>query len=122
MTLMGPDWNGFERSVAPAVIGQEFAGGGIRERSSVAYIPSRRVRRGDAEAMLELRNTEDGRVAMLAFSSLEQLVDGCGEAQPWVAVPIDRIEEMQRLSGADLVLWNVELSSELRHPAGKEGD
>ncbi|MQA86712.1 MAG: hypothetical protein GEV03_19285 [Streptosporangiales bacterium] len=70
--------------------------------------------------MLELRNIDDGRVAMLAFSSLEQLVEGCGEEQPWVAVPMDRVDELQRLSGADLVLWNVPLSPELRHSTGKE--
>ena len=36
----------------------------------VAFVASQRFRRGDPEATLKLRHTEDGRLAVLAFSSL----------------------------------------------------
>lgn len=120
---MSTEWAGdnrADRPVAPPVLGAEFAGGGTSEQQSVVYVPSQRLRRGDTEATLELRNTEDGRVAMLAFSSLERLVAGCGEAQPWVAVPADRVENLQELSGADVTLWDVAVPAEVRHPTGKE--
>ena len=120
---MSTDWtgqNGSVRPVAPPVLGVEYAGGGMSERPPVAYVPSQRVRRGDTEATLELRNTEDGRVAMLAFTTLERLVAGCGESQPWVAVPGDRVDGLQRLSGADVTLWDVPVPPEVRHAAGHE--
>lgn len=41
----------------------------------VAFVASQQFRRGDPEATLELRHTEDGRLAVLAFSSLERLVE-----------------------------------------------
>lgn len=116
---MSSDWtgrDGADRTVAPAVLGAEHAGGG---EQPTAYVPSQRLREGDTEATLELRNTEDGRVAMLAFSSLEQLVGCCGEAQPWVALPLDRVDNLRELSGADVTLWDLELPAELRHPTGE---
>ena len=51
---------------------------------------------------------------MLAYSALDFLVAGCGEAQPWVAVPTERVTELQRLSGAETVLWDVALLPDQR--------
>lgn len=109
--------NGDDTPVAPAVLGPEYTGRGAGGDSEVAYVPSKRLRPGDAEATLELRNTEDGLVAMLAFSSLEQLVAGCGEAQPWVAIPTERVDNLRQLSGADVTLWDVSVPPEARHAA-----
>ncbi len=81
----------------------------------VVFVASQRFRRGDPEATLELRHTEDGRLAVLAFSSLERLVEGCGEAQPWIAFPHEHLDELVRVSGADVVLWDVALAPEQRH-------
>lgn len=105
------------RRIAPAALGVEYEG---QQAGDAAFVPSRRVRRGDAEATLELRRTEDGQLAMLAYSSLELLVDGCGEGQPWVAVPRERVAGLLSLSEADVVLWDVALSPELRHPTDEE--
>jgi hypothetical protein len=106
----------FEAEVptAPALIESPSCAAAADQSSSLAYIPSQRARQGDAEVVLELRNTEDGQVAVLAYSSLELLVAGCGEAQPWVAIPVDRVEHLPGLAGADVVLWNLALPAELR--------
>lgn len=112
---MSPD--GASRRIAPAVLAAEYEG---QQAGDAVFVPSRRVRRGDAEATLELRRTEDGQLAMLAYSSLELLVDGCGEGQPWVAVPRERVAGLLSLSEADVVLWDVALSPEQRHPADEE--
>lgn len=99
--------------IAPAVLGAEYSD---QQGDDSAFIPSRRVRRGETEATLELRRTEGGELAMLAYSSLELLVDGCGAEQPWIAVPGERLDELLRLSGAQVVLWDAALSPEQRYP------
>lgn len=104
--------------VAPPVLGAEYSD---QDGGEHAFIPSQRARLGDTEVTLELRRTEDDQLAMLAFSSLESLVAGCGEAQPWVAVPLERVDELMRLSGADVVLWDAALPRAFRHPASEEG-
>lgn len=86
---------------------------------SLAYVPSRRATAGDEDVTLELRTTEDGELAMLVFSSLDLLVAGCGEAQPWVAIPWERVEIVMHLSGAEAVLWDVVLSDEQRYEEHK---
>lgn len=90
------------------------------EHIDTAFVPSQRRYPGEEEVTLELRRTEEGQLAVLAFSSLGVLVAGCGEAQPWVAVPTERLDDLVRLSGADVVLWNVGLDEEQRHD--EEGD
>lgn len=105
------------RRIAPAVLGAEYEG---EQTGDAVFVPSRRLQRGDTEATLELRRTEDGQLAILAYSSLELLVDGCGEGQPWVAVPRERVAGLLSLSAADVVLWDVALSQEQRHPTDEE--
>lgn len=67
------------------------------------------------EAVLELRHTDQGELAVLAYGSLDALVDGCGPAQPWICLPAERLDELVGRSGADGVLWEPELSEEQRH-------
>jgi hypothetical protein len=88
------------------------------EGEPVAYVPSRRGSLRDEQVTLELRHTVDGRVALLAYSALDLLVTGCGESQPWVAVPAERIDELRRLSGAETVLWDVALLPDQRRVVG----
>lgn len=84
----------------------------------VAYVPSMRLRSDDVEATLELRRTIDGALGVLAYSSLELLVAGCGPAQPWVAVPTGRVAELVGLAGAEVVVWDAEIPPVARHVPG----
>lgn len=77
-----------------------------RSVPSVAYIPSRPVGRGDNEATLELRETVDGQLALLAFTSQDKLVEHCGHEQPCIGVRPEQVEELRSRSGADVVLWD----------------
>lgn len=45
----------------------------------------------DPEHILEMRRDRQGRIGPVAFSSLEHLVEGCGEFQPWVAIPVSKL-------------------------------
>jgi hypothetical protein len=110
--------------IPPAVLGVESDSPprpDSDDESSLVYLPSQPVRRGDREAVLELRHVEDGSLALLAFSSLEDLVAGCGEHQPWVAVSAEHLPELQRLSGAEHVLWDAELPEPLRRAVTADG-
>ncbi len=69
----------------------------------LVYLPSRRVRDGDAEAQVELRTVDD-RLTLLAFSSLAALVGSCGPEQPWVAVSIPAVRTLVDACGAEPVL------------------
>lgn len=82
------------------------------------YVPSRRAAPGSEEIELELRRLADGRLAMLAFSRLDLLVAGCGESQPWVLVPQERLPAARAAAGVDIVLLDVALPAQLRHDGG----
>lgn len=79
------------------------------------YVASQRLTTHDAEATLELRETDDGQLAVMVYSSLEALVAGAGQHQPWIAVPRERVDGLVRLSGADGVLLDTVIPAGLRH-------
>ncbi len=100
---------------SPAVFGAEYAGMEEDEGPGTVYIATQRVGAQGTEAQVELRQDAAGRFVMLAYSSLESLVTCAGEAQPWVSVPTDRVSQVQEDCGAGLVLWDLQLPSEVRH-------
>ncbi|MGI8310326.1 SAV_915 family protein [Saccharopolyspora hattusasensis] len=75
--------------VAPSVIGAGYVTPADEEEDlpETAYIPCQRVTKGATDVIVEMRDTTDGQRALLAFTSLQELVDSCGDGQPWVAVP-----------------------------------
>lgn len=87
----------------------------------VVYVPSKRLEPRVTEVTVELRRTEDGRLAVLAYSSLQSLVECCGEAQPWVSLPPEKITEVVGESQADVVLWDAHLPGEQRRDTVASG-
>lgn len=100
---------------APPVIEPDDVEPSEGEEAELTYVPSERVLQHDQEARLELRRTEDGRVALACYSSVSSLVQCCGDLQPWVGIPRDKISEIQQRSGADLIAWDVELPAAARN-------
>lgn len=109
---------------APSVIGAEHVAplDGEEERPDTVYVPSERVTKRDAEVTLELRPTTGGDRALLAFTSLKELVEGCGDGQAWVAVRGEQVDELRERSGADVVLWDAALPVEERKARFQEGN
>ncbi|WP_280761589.1 SAV_915 family protein [Prescottella agglutinans] len=64
---------------------------------------------------MELRRLPDGRLALPAYTSLDQLVNCCGGHQPWAAVDDDGLREVRRSTGYDVVLLDAELPPEHWH-------
>ena len=80
---------------------------GGNQPCDVLYVPV--AGRPGAAAHLELRRLPDGRLALPAYTSLEQLVSGCGPHQPWGAVDDDGLREVRRATGCDVVLLDAKL-------------
>lgn len=100
---------------SPAVFGAEYAGMEEDELPGPVYIATQRVGAQDTVAQVELRQDDAGRLAMLAYSTHEELVERAGEGQAWIAVPKDNVHQVQQDCGAQAVLWDVELPDGLRH-------
>ncbi|WP_022867440.1 SAV_915 family protein [Schaalia vaccimaxillae] len=81
------------------------------------YIPSS----GTATSFgteVELRRLTDGRIALLAYTALDRLADHCGPYQPWVLIPTDRLDEIERDQNFDVILLDAEIPKEFRRPEG----
>jgi len=78
------------------------------------YLPAQRVVPPGQPAPVEIRVLEDGTRAMLAYSTLDQLIACCGEYQPWAKVRGCDIHDIQDQGDADVVLWDHALPDGLR--------
>lgn len=85
---------------------------GENQRCDVLYVPV--VSRPGAAAHVELRRLPDGRLALPAYTSLEQLVNCCGPHQPWGAVDDAGLREVRRATEYDVVLLDAKLPPEYR--------
>lgn len=92
------------------VLAEDLLAGAVEEEKhappavpEVVYLPTTApVGRGDANFVVELRQLVDNRIGLLAYSSLDSLLECCGAAQPWVAVPSGQLEYIRTQSGADV--------------------
>lgn len=109
---------------APSVFGPEHLApvGDDEQLPETVYVPSQRVDDLNESVTVELRRLTNGNTAMLAFTTLQHLVDGCGNRQPWIAVKRDRVDEVRQHSGADVVLWDAALPMEDRRSGVEEED
>ncbi|WP_170220917.1 SAV_915 family protein [Amycolatopsis cihanbeyliensis] len=79
------------------------------------YVPSRPIRAGDRRVLLELQPDHAGRPLLLAYTSPDMLVAGCGPYQPWAAIRAEDLEQVARESGAYGVTFDPILAEESRH-------
>jgi hypothetical protein len=85
----------------------------------IVYVPCVPAQSGDeqsdGELTIELRQTRDGRLALLVYSAMDRLVAHCGPAQPWTVLATSDLEKVRLASGFDLVLLDLDIPEELRH-------
>lgn len=82
----------------------------------ILYLPCKAGSTTDL-AMIEMRELEDGRVALMAYTALDRLARCCGTEQSWVLFKTASLGELRRESPFDVVLFDQPLPDDLRHGA-----
>ncbi|MFE9207260.1 SAV_915 family protein [Micromonospora sp. NPDC007230] len=82
------------------------------------YLPCAEHVTDPAAAQIAMRETRDGRVALLAYSALDRLHHCCGREQPWILMPTTALDELQRAQPFQLLMLDVVIPEEYRHPRG----
>jgi len=86
----------------------------IDEHTAWLFVPARQVMGPGEQVYAEMRRLIDGRLALLAYTSLPALVEACGAQQSWVSFPADWLPRMEQDCGFDTVVLNPPLPVELR--------
>ncbi|MGH4016904.1 MAG: SAV_915 family protein [Pseudonocardiaceae bacterium] len=83
------------------------------------YVPVAKADLDADEVRFELRQAADGEVLAPVYSSLDTMVHCCGDYQPWLLLPAQRLVELQRQFGVDRIVLDLSLAHGQRH--GPEG-
>ena len=86
----------------------------------LVYVPCAPEQPGDTELRVDLRETRDGRMALLVYSALDRLVDKAGPSQPWTVMLTRDLEDVRLRTGFDLVFLDMDVPTEFRR-AGEGG-
>jgi hypothetical protein len=88
----------------------------------IVYVPCAPSRAGDQDLTVDLRQTLDGRLALLAYTALDRLIDCCGPEQPWAVMRTADLEQIRVTSGFEIILLDLEIPPEHRRRAGAPGE
>ncbi|MFD8099405.1 SAV_915 family protein [Nocardia fluminea] len=80
----------------------------------VVYLPVLTEVQRVEEAQIMLRQTQDGRVACLAYSALDRLHHCCGSDQPWMWTPTVALDALQLAQPFELLFLDLEIPEENR--------
>ncbi len=90
----------------------------VRELPPFVYLPCSEHVANPEDAVLELRQTRDGRTALLVYSALDRLKTCCGDQQPWMILPTELLNKLYRAQPFDLLLLDVIVPEEFRSGDG----
>jgi hypothetical protein len=85
-----------------------------RDFPPVVYLPCAEEVVDPADARVDMRETRDGRTALLAYSALDRLRQCCGDSQPWLLMPTAGLAKLQAAQPYQLLLLDVEIPIEKR--------
>ncbi|GAA5117926.1 SAV_915 family protein [Haloechinothrix salitolerans] len=97
---------------------QPTAGTPVREFPPFVYLPCSEHVSNPEDAVLELRQTRDGRTALLVYSALDRLKTCCGDQQPWMIMPTELLNKLYQTQPFDLLLLDVIVPEEFRSGGG----
>lgn len=83
----------------------------------VLYVPTGGTR-PDGSTELDLRRTQDGKLALLVYTALDRLVDRCGSEQPWVVVHTAALDELNDRQAYDVIFIDLHIPAEHRRSEG----
>lgn len=85
-----------------------------RDFPPVVYLPCAESVVDPNDARIDMRQTRDGRTALLAYSALDRLQHCCGEDQAWIVMPTAGLSQLQAAHPFELLLLDVEIPVEQR--------
>lgn len=80
----------------------------------VVYLPCAESVSNPEAARVDMRQTRDGRTALLAYSALDRLHTCCGPDQAWILVPTANLARLQVARPFQLLLLDVVIPPERR--------
>lgn len=80
----------------------------------VVYLPCAEHVAEPQLATIQMRQTKDGRVALLAYSALDRLHTCCGAGQPWLLTATTSLEGLHAQQPFDLLLLDMVVPEEHR--------
>jgi hypothetical protein len=83
----------------------------------IVYVPCAPAQAGDEQLTVDLRQTREGQLALLAYTALDRLIDCCGPEQPWAVMPTADLEQVRSATGFDIILFDLEIPAEHRRHA-----
>ncbi|MCA0336124.1 MAG: hypothetical protein LCH66_04540 [Actinobacteria bacterium] len=84
----------------------------------VVYLPVVGVDGRDHE--VEMRTTNDGRIALLAYTALDRLAACCGPGQSWILAHTERLADLEQTQAYDVIYFDLPLPEDLRKEASIE--
>ncbi len=87
----------------------------------VVYVPAHRVS-GPAGPTLELRELDSGGVALLVYTALDRLARGLGPHQPWVLLPLEKLDDIRQIQPFDAIHFDVSLPEDMWRGHGEEDE
>lgn len=100
--------------------GETFEEFQARYRASippVLYVPLAKAADDGGDLQVQLRTTNEGKTALLLYSALDRMLDCCGPHQPYSVLPTASLDEVASAHPFDVVLFDLPIPEELRHPA-----
>ena len=82
----------------------------------VIYLPVAQVSTPDGPTV-EMRQLDDGRLALLAYTALDRLARCQGPAQPWILLPMENLNDINERQPYDVIYFDVPLDEQLRRGA-----
>ena len=61
-----------------------------------------------------VRQLEDGRLGLLAYTALDRLAAACGSKQPWMLMSTPDLEKLLEIQRFDVVAFDIDIPPALR--------
>lgn len=81
----------------------------LPEWPHTAYLPIESVSAEDEHARLQLRYTTEDALALVGFTSLDLLVEHCGEHQSWISIPGNELPVAAEQAEAQIIFLDTPL-------------
>lgn len=93
----------------------------MTDHAALVHVPLRAADPDATETAVELRRLPDGSVVVPAYAERERLVECCGDAQPWMLIPLARLAALRAVLGFDAVALDHDLPWSERRTTGAGG-